>query len=30
VATVEDHAFEQYPILGVVFASGHPPQYKGP
>jgi hypothetical protein len=30
VAAVEDHAFEQYPILGVFLAPGHPPQYKGP
>jgi hypothetical protein len=30
VAAVEDHALEQYPILGIFLAAGHPLQYKGP
>ena len=30
VAAVKDHALEQYPVLGVFFAPGHPAQYKGP
>jgi hypothetical protein len=29
VAAVEDHALQQYPVLGVFPALCHPVQYKG-
>jgi hypothetical protein len=30
VTPVEDHALEQYPVLCVFLAPGHPMQYRGP